>query len=124
MQETNEELQFGVNLRQDTIEDLEENQLANARTIQALQQQINKERTDYQEQYMNNVAVRDAAVEDIKKHNVQLMVMNENFKEDIERQNTNIQELNDRVSELEQIKIQGERLISQLKGKLEDALQA
>ena len=105
MQETNEELQFGVNLRQDTIEDLEENQLANARTIQALQQQINKERTDYQEQYMNNVAVRDAAVEDIKKHNVQLMVMNENFKEDIERQNTNIQELNDRVSELEQIKI-------------------
>ena len=105
MQETNEELQFGVNLRQDTIEDLEENQLANARTIQALQQQINKERTDYQEQYMNNVAVRDAAVEDIKKHNVQLMVMNENFKEDIERQNTNIQELNDRVIELEQIKI-------------------
>ena len=39
---------------------------------------------------MNNVAVRDAAVEDIKKHNVQLMVMNENFKEDIERQNTSI----------------------------------
>ena len=60
---------------------------------------------------MNNVAVRDAAVEDVKKHNLQLVVMNENFKLDIEKQNTTIHELNDKISELEQIKMQGEKLV-------------
>ena len=33
---------------------------------------------------MSNVATRDAAVEDIKKHNLQLVDMNEHFKADIE----------------------------------------
>ena len=62
---------------------------------------MNKERLDYQEQYMSNVATRDAAVEDIKKHNLQLVSMNEHFKADIERQNTTINELNDRLNALE-----------------------
>ena len=60
-----------------------------------------KERLDYQEQYMSNVATRDAAVEDIKKHNLQLVDMNEHFKADIERQNTTINELNDKLNVLE-----------------------
>ena len=37
---------------------------------------------------MNNVAARDAAVEEIKNQNLQLMKMNENFKEENESQNT------------------------------------
>ena len=52
------------------------------------------------------------------------MKMNENFKEENEAQNATIQELNDKVSELEQIKLQNDRLILTLRGKLEDALQA
>ena len=73
---------------------------------------------------MNNVAARDAAVEEIKNQNLQLLKMNENFKEENEAQNTTIQELNDKVTELEQVKLQNDRLILTLKGKLEDALQA
>ena len=55
---------------------------------------------------MSNVATRDAAVEDIKKHNLQLVDMNEHFKADIERQNTTINELNDKLNALAQIKLQ------------------
>ena len=73
---------------------------------------------------MKNVAARDAAVEEIKNQNIQLLKMNENFKAENEAQNATIQDLNDKVTELEQIKLQNERLILTLRGKLDDALQA
>ena len=107
LKQQNEELQYGCNLRQDKLEDMDEEIRSRDRTIQALKEQIAYERDQIERRMNEKVEMSEKAAEDLRLQNHNLGALNEDMRNENDALTVSKNTLEQRIFELEQLKQDG-----------------
>ena len=101
LKQQNEELQYGCNLRQDKLEDMDEEIRSRDRTIQALKEQIAYERDQIERRMNEKVEMSEKAAEDLRLQNHNLGALNEDMRNENDALTVSKNTLEQRIFELE-----------------------